>query len=437
MDAIRIDPATWPHRREVDLNRFIFAMRNPLPLPDGFRYVGPAAALGTGLSSDDINWVSLLVHQVAAGPTQELRAAEAVDQVAQIDAVPASSTKGHEVGAELQALWTIIEAVTPNETTSTPDSALTAISRSWSEDPLMRVVYVMRQLVRAERAGIQGTSTIPAYEQIMQPVVAFRAIGEQLMADNQPSARVLATLEPGWANVNLVVLEHGNIRLDGVHARPESNQQDPVLSKWLIDIELELPGILWRERISDASQQLYVEGRYDLAVILSATASEVLIDGLLQMLWWEMSLTDANTTAETVAAAFDSSSDSVARMNKFLNPMLGGNWSASNGPVQLWISHTWKLRHRCVHGGYYPSHEEAVAALNSSKKFSTFLFDRLAEKNTTFPRICIHSLAKSGLSRRGKWKGKIKYFAENDAQQEKDWRFAIKEFRDEVAKRRR
>lgn len=412
-------------------------MRTSLPLPDGFTYDGPAAALGTGLSSDDLSWVAVKVHQVVAGPAQELRAAEAVMHVARIGAERLDSGGEQQADPSVQETWTIIEAVTPNAIVNTPDPDLPAASRNWSEDPLMRIVFVMRQLVRAERAGTQGTGAIPAYEQIIQPVVAFRAEGCQLMSDDQPNARALATLMPEWTHPNLIWLEHGNLLLDGVKARPEANQQDPVLTKWLIDLEFELPGVLWRERISDATQQLRVEGRYDLAVILSATATEVLIDGLLQMLWWEVSLADGTTTSVTAAAAFDSSKDSVARMNKYLNPLLGGNWSTPDGPVQRWMVRTWKLRHQCVHGGYYPTYSEASAALKSSNDFATFLFEQLSDKRTTFPRISIHILGQPGLMKRGKWGGKIKHFAENDAQQEKDWRYAIKAFRDEIEKQRR
>ncbi len=405
-----------------------------MPLPDGFRYDGAAAALGTGASSDDVNWVTFHVRHIVGGPSQAFRAAEAVFQVAGMEAQ--SDDGKHELDPSLQEVWTVIDAVTPTQVITTPDPRLSAIARAWSEDPLMRVIYVMRQIVRAERAHSQSAVGIPSYEQILHPVLGYQGTGEQLMVDDQPHSRVFATLMPEWTDPTLVVLEHSNITLDQGLARTAASQQDPVLSKWLVDLELELPNVLWRERLCDAAHQFRGEGRYDLTVILSATATEVLIDGLLQLLWWEESLTNVDTTAATVAAAFDSSKDSIARMNKYLTPLLGGNWSDPDGPVQQWIAKTWKLRHRCVHGGYYPTHQEAESALKSSHDFATFLFDQISHKRSTFPRICLHTVAQSGLLKRGVWGGKIRHFAENEAQKERDWRYDIKAFRDQIEQHR-
>lgn len=435
VERIDVDIDTWPHRRKVGLTRHIFATRTAMPLPNGFRYEGPAAAPGTWATSDDVNWVTFTVHHVVAGPSQIWRAAEAVFQVAGMKAK--SIDDKQELDPGLREVWTVIDAVTPLQVSSTPDPALPAIARTWSEDPLMRIIYVMRQIVRAERLHAQGTVGIPSYEQILHPILGYQGVGEQLLAGAQPDSRVFATLMPEWGNPAMVTLEHSNINLDSAAmARRDTNQHDPILRKWLIDLELGLPSVLWRERLSDADHQFRGEGRYDLAVILSATATEVLIDGLLQLLWWEQSLTDGEITSETVAAAFDSSRDSVARMNKYLTSILGGNWSDPNGPVQQWIAKTWKLRHRCVHGGYYPTHLEAASALKSSHEFATFLFDRVSEKRNTFPRICLHTVAPSGLTKRGVWGGKIKHFHENEAQKETDWRFGIKAFRDQVEQHR-
>lgn len=425
---------TWPHRRKVGLTRHIFATRTAVPLPDGFTYVGPAAALGTGATQDDVNWVNLKVHHVVAGPSQAWRAAEAVFRVAEIE--PKSSDGERALDPSLQEVWTVIDAVTPLQVTSTPDPSLPAIALTWSEDPLMRIIYVLRQVVRAERSHIEGIMGIPSYEQILHPVLGYKGFGEELLTSAQPDSRVFATLWPEWSNPAMVSLEHGNISLDRALARADANQHDPVLRKWLIDLELGLPSVLWRERLADADHQFRGEGRYDLAVILSATATEVLIDGLLQLLWWEQSLTDPETTPKSVAAAFDASKDSVARMNRYLTSLLGGNWSDPNGPVQQWIALTWKLRHKCVHGGYYPTHQETESALKSSHTFATFLFDRIAAKRNTFPRICLSTVAASGLATRGLWGEKMKKFQETNAQKETGWPLAIKAFRDQVEQHR-
>ncbi|WJZ68624.1 hypothetical protein [Kocuria rosea] len=431
MDPVIVDPRTWPYRRGVELSRFLFATQTPVPLPDKFHFTGALEAMGTGHSVDDVNWISVVVHQIVGDPGQGLRAARAVEQIASPEETPTLGVD-RNTAPELQGTWSVIEAVTPDETTAIPDPQAPAHSRTWAEDPLMRVIYGLRQLVRAERVGAQALSAIPAYEQIMNPVLAYRGIGEQLLAGAEADARVLTTSFPEWGSPTIVVLEHGNLSRDYVQTRHKASQFDLVLSKWLVDLELELPGILWRERLIDARQQFHVEGRYDLAVILFATATEVLIDGVLQMLWWEKSLTDPQITAATVAEAFESTKDSMARMKRHLNPLLGGDWSSSNGPVQRWTTQTWKLRHLCVHGGYYPTHAQTAAASNSSDEIANFLFDRLADKRTEFPRVCLQILAQSGLEKRKKWNGQIKRFAEHDAPNETNWNYSLKAFREEV-----
>lgn len=97
----------------------------------------------------------------------------------------------------------------------------------------MRIIYVMRQIARAERLHAQGTIGIRSYEQILHPVLGYQGVGEQLLASDQPGSRVFATLMPEWANPAMVTLEHSKITLDSALARGEANQHDPVLRKWL------------------------------------------------------------------------------------------------------------------------------------------------------------------------------------------------------------
>jgi hypothetical protein len=267
----------------------------------------------------------------------------------------------------------------------------------------------------------------------MNPVHAQFTAGEQILQSDASDSRVLATIPPiDWGDPQLVWLEHSNLAVDSIQIRTDVDQWDPVMHQWSVHLELKLPGALWRERLLDARQQLYVEGRYDLAVILFATATEVLLDGLLQMLWWENSLQDPQTTAVTVAADFDRTRDSLDRTNRFLIPLLGGNWASPDGPFQIWRRQTYALRHLCVHGGYYPTASEAIAASAASDKIATFLFDRIGARRRSFPRTCLMALGQSGLESRNQWDETLRRFSQQEAQYESNWALSLKAFRDNV-----
>ncbi|MBB5512979.1 hypothetical protein HD598_001666 [Neomicrococcus aestuarii] len=427
-----IDVDSWPHRKKVELTRHVFTTRIPIPLPDGFQFAGPADAPGTGKSEDRSNWVQFQVHHVESGASTDLRAAEAVFKVAEKSA--RRLTQGENADSVQREYWTVVDSVTPTETRSGQASDDRVLTRNWEEDSLLRIVHVLREVVRAERAHSRSRQGIPSYEQILSPVLGYQEIGEYLLNSDSPEASHFFTIFPRWSNPSLVLLDHQNVGLDQVSARADVAQSDPALSSWLVDLELGLPSILWRERLADADYQFHTEGRYDLATILSTTATEILIDGLLKLLWWEKSLSDSETSAAFVAEAFNSSRDSVTRMNKYLAPMLGGTWSDPTGPVQQWLKNTWKLRHRSVHAGYFPRYQEADLALKSSYEIATFFFDRLSEKRNEFSRVCLSTVAQSGLEKRNLWNGKIRRFAETVAEREPDWRLSMKMFLDEVEK---
>lgn len=437
MDELKVDMESWPHRRSVMLDRFIFATRFPLALPHGFSFTGPLEALGTGDSTDDINWVSLTIHQVTGGRNQSLRAADAVMNIAGIQSNPSSQALESPT-AELVETWTVVEAMTPQQIAPTAEPDGPTYARHWTEDSIMRVVFALQHLARAERLRSVRTNSIPTYEQVMSPVHAQSAAGQLILQTDASDSRALATIPPAdWGAPQLVWLEHSNLAVDSVQVRPDFDQWDPVMHQWLVHLELKLPGALWRERILDARQQLNVEGRYDLAIILFATATEVLLDGLLQMLWWEKSLQDSETTAATVAADFDRTRDSLDRTNRFLIPLVGGNWASPDGPLQTWRRQTYALRHQCVHGGYYPTASEAIAASAASDKIATFLFDRIGARRRSFPRTCIMALGQSGLESRNQWDGILRRFSQQEAQHEGNWALSLKAFRDNVNALRR
>ena len=102
---------------------------------------------------------------------------------------------------------------------------------------------------------------------------------------------------------------------------------------------------------------------------------------------------------------------------------LKGVWDTKgSGLVAQWFEHSYKLRHRVVHGGYNPSRFEAEQALESVVGLETHLFDRLAERRMDYPRSTLMTLGPPGLKRRNLWSGKIKRFYDGPARDEADWR---------------
>ena len=68
-----------------------------------------------------------------------------------------------------------------------------------------------------------------------------------------------------------------------------------------------------------------------------------------------------------------------------------------------------------------PTRAEAETAVQASFDLQTWLCDRLSEKRTTYPRVTITMLGRSGLAKRNAWNGKIKRFAEIEADAEAHW----------------
>ena len=86
-----------------------------------------------------------------------------------------------------------------------------------------------------------------------------------------------------------------------------------------------------------------------------------------------------------------------------------------------------------MHAGYEPTRGEADTALAAVYDLEKFLFNRLAEKRTTYPRSTLMTLGKSGLERRSKWTKQIREFEATIAPKEANWFLSFKAYRAEVA----
>ncbi|MFH9075296.1 hypothetical protein [Streptomyces alboflavus] len=187
------------------------------------------------------------------------------------------------------------------------------------------------------------------------------------------------------------------------------------------------PFFLWKERFVEARTALYRDGKYGAAVTLSNTASEVLLDGLLSLLYWE-----SGKNPEEVADVF-AEGRLARRVKSNFSELLGGNWALDGaGPVANWFHTCYRLRHRVVHGGYSPTRLEAQTAIDATFSLSIYSCDRLAAKKKKFPRAALMVIAEEGLRKRGKWCHFMRDFVRDVAPVEPSWQDASHAWRSEM-----
>jgi hypothetical protein len=161
-------------------------------------------------------------------------------------------------------------------------------------------------------------------------------------------------------------------------------------------------------------------------VILANTATETLMDVILNLLLWEDHVDPEDAEKLFVEGKV------LQRITRELPKRLGASWSTADGPVGEWYEASYRLRHRIVHGAYWPTHPEAVRALRAAQEMHTFAFDQIAAKRNVYPRSTLLTVARTGLEKRGLWAGKIKIFAEQNAPTESDWSTSFRDFYKQV-----
>jgi hypothetical protein len=151
------------------------------------------------------------------------------------------------------------------------------------------------------------------------------------------------------------------------------------------ELQLGGPLVSYMQVSAEARRFFDREGDARAAVIMAQTACEVLLDGLLSAMLWEegVSPADASTNYFQVALA--------SRVKKHYSTRLaGGPWTLEGrGPVADWHTQLAALRNRCVHGGYTPSHDEAIKASQAELALLEFVMSRLRAKRAIFPRASL------------------------------------------------
>ncbi|MFC5930367.1 hypothetical protein [Cryobacterium melibiosiphilum] len=174
----------------------------------------------------------------------------------------------------------------------------------------------------------------------------------------------------------------------------------------------------------DAQRLIHADGDYSAAVVSAATGMEVLSDALLSALLWEEHVRSGGETDRAVDEASGLFSRDVTPLKRATTKtvsMLGGDWTSSASPWQVYKGGAASLRNRIVHAGHQPKRQEAIAAYQQALDSQTFLFDRLANKRLNYPRTCYIFLGPEGLRKRNLLSGKTRRFFEPTFATEPPW----------------
>jgi hypothetical protein len=146
------------------------------------------------------------------------------------------------------------------------------------------------------------------------------------------------------------------------------------------------PVVPYQELAAESRRAFEREGDTRTAVIHSQAACEVLLDSVFLALLWE----EGMAPADAVAAFFAPNSTlggRVRRSDAYAARLGSGNWRLDgSGPVATWYSDLADLRNRCVHAGYRPTNDEALAASRAQYGLRDFIVDRLVDRKGRYPR---------------------------------------------------
>lgn len=390
----------------VEAVKVVCVLREALNLPDGYKINELVADDSSGWGNDPRTWAVVIHHRVTTRYTELEGYFSALDQVLHNINNDEGGTPSKELFADLTTYRSVVEVVTPRGSVHNYHSAMgeNVRERLASTDAVNRCVQVLRDYSRTLIVAYERKTHPVSYDNIISPVIIFNGHVEVTYS------RPMLLREVGdWSKD--VVLNLDQFNLPNFYSMdPIADMESGKFDHWLHELRAGSPFFRFRELLIAASRALTVEGDYGLCVILANTAGEVLLDGVLCLLFWE-----AGVTPEDARDIFDSK-EFGPRVSSEIAGRLGGNWNtAGAGSYANWVEDTRNLRHKVVHAGYDPSWRQADLAYKCTVQLNTFILDRLADRRGTYPRATLMTLGSSGLQRRSLWAGRIKSFSETVA----------------------
>ena len=140
-------------------------------------------------------------------------------------------------------------------------------------------------------------------------------------------------------------------------------------------------------------------GDYMVAITMSATAAEVLIEQTARVLIWERVNSgyadDWTRIPKTVDKMYPKD-----WIDNVLAKALGGDWG-KDGEISSWDHDTRSVRNQVMHEGLRASPEQANNAVEGLFALESFLCDRIFACAQKFPSTAVNTLGRAGFTRRG------------------------------------
>ncbi|MFE9168049.1 hypothetical protein ACFYNZ_00705 [Streptomyces kebangsaanensis] len=400
--------------------RFFITLPEPLAIPDGYTWHkafdhNP----GQGYVQQFVNLVFMQSNGTSRARGSMTAALEALNRITENSGDDGSSDMDAITGQYTTVVATTVEDRTP-DAASRWDSPQDIPAEL---DPLNRCIEEIAHFTRSYRTALEAPCIVPTYEKL-GPMIPYE-IGHLVPVQSE-SGEETGFRMTEWGDSGVLMLDHANFS-DFPAGNELEAEHEGRMDHYGEMLRRGNPLILWKERFIEARTALYREGRYGTAVTLSNTASEVLLDGLLAVLYWE-----AGKKPEEVAEVF-AEGRLARRVKRNFSELLGGNWSLDGaGPVSNWFHKCYRLRHRVVHGGYSPTRLEAQTAIDATLTLSSYCSDRLIQQKKKFPRTVMMVIAEEGLRARGKWCQFMRKFKHDVAPTEPSWLDASHLWRNEM-----
>jgi hypothetical protein len=367
---------------EPKLIVFLIPLPEPLGIPHGNTYMfdeGRDADIGVDLSG-------IPVH-----PTSETPAMPNISANSQFVSMRIWQVKSTLPGLREQtdALKKVLQALTgaggpgteTDENTSSFESVLTVIEVATYLEP-----------GAADPSGEAFDRSLARIQKIASAYsIATRQHIAPITIERLPTYALILTrtLEapPTWSEPSLHFLHTNDVE------RSTPRELDAETTQTMSDIirgqAQRHPIAPYLELAAESRRAFDREGDYRSAVIYLHTAGEVLLDSVLAALLWE-----AGRTPEEAARRFVERS-LAGRLKSQYREHLKGNWSLEDkGKLATWYTTVSRLRNRCAHGGYQPTHEEVHAAQEAHDGLRQFVIERLVAAKARFPKAAaLHTTA--------------------------------------------